>query len=41
MYYYIDIYLTDVILALSLGAQKLNACKKYQLYSAHNWLVTT
>ena len=31
IYYCIDIYLNNVILALSWGARKLNACKKYQL----------
>ena len=33
IHYYIDVYLKDVILALSWGVQNLNACKKYQLYS--------
>ena len=33
IYYYIDVYLKDGILALSWGAQKLNACTMYQLYS--------
>ena len=33
IYYYIDIYLKVVILALSWGVRKLNACKNYQLYS--------
>ena len=28
-----DIYLKDVIFALSVGARKLNACKKYHLYN--------
>ena len=30
-----DIYLKDVILALSWRARKLNVCKKYQLHSIH------
>ena len=38
MYYYVDIHLKDVNLALSLGTQNLNACKKYQLYNCISML---